>query len=897
VRAQTRTGYLLSFLLSIAVVASGMVVGSAPIKAEALSGSEFNPGNIISDGAFYDANAMTEAQIQDFLVSQVGSCANANCLAVATVSTATRPADAMCAGSYAGAAGERTATIIYKVQKACGISAKVLLVTLQKEQGLITNRAPSSAKLDRAMGYGCPDNTAQPGWCDPAYGGLYNQIYRAAWQFKRYGNPPGTSNHFNWYPVGGVSAVRYHPNAACGSSPVLIQNKATAALYYYTPYQPNASALANLGGVGDGCASYGNRNFWVYYNNWFGSGQSPFGNVEVVTPKIGGITFTGWAIDPETAESISVHLYVDGVGYGYTANKSRPDVGAAFPQSGAAHGFTETVPASGGFHQACVYAINVGVGANSLLGCSTVYVPGGSPIGEFASVAASPGMIDVTGWVIDPDVVAATSVHVYVDSTSYGYVANEDVPRLATAYPGYGSNHGFSESLPATAGRHTVCIYGINVGYGANTLIGCKDVTVPSASPFGALESATAGPGGVTFTGWTVDPSAGTTPLQVHIYVDSLSTATPANKSRADIAARFPEYGPNHGFSATMPATAGQHRACAYGINVGPGENVLLGCLTVVVPDGSPVGTISSATAGPGAVNVTGWALDPDVTDPIYVHVYVDGASVAQLANQEVPALATSHPGKGTAHGFTRSVPATAGPHNVCVYGINVASGSNALIGCRTVTVPSDSPFGSLDTAAGVAGGIQFTGWAIDPSTTDPIPVHLYVDSASHYALSDVARSDVGTTYPAFGPNHGFAKTVPATPGTHRVCAYGINVGPGSNTLIGCKDVVVPGGSPIGQLTDVVGGAGAVTVTGWALDPDVVDPITVHVYVDSRSYAYTANVEMPSLATSHPGQGTAHAFTATIPTTAGSHRVCLYGINVSYGANTLLECRSVTVTG
>ncbi len=65
--------------------------------------------------------------------------------------------------------------------------------------------------------------------------------------------------------------IQYNPNAGCGGTNVYIQNQATAGLYSYTPYQPNPSALANLNGGGDSCGAYGNRNFWVLFNNWFGS--------------------------------------------------------------------------------------------------------------------------------------------------------------------------------------------------------------------------------------------------------------------------------------------------------------------------------------------------------------------------------------------------------------------------------------------------------------------------------------------------------------------------------------------------------------------------------------------------------------------------------------------------
>src|SRR6185312_4631494 len=579
------------------------------------------------------------------------------------------------------------------------------------------------------------------------------------------------------------------------------------------------------------------------------------------------------------------------------ADKARSDVGAAYPDNGSSHGFIKTVPAAGGFQQACFYAINVDIGANRLLRCETVWVPGGSPIGQFASAVASPGAVQVSGWVIDPDVVNPATFHVYVDSLSYGFVASDEVPMLATAQPGYGTDHGFSVSVPASAGAHSVCVYGINVGYGANTLIGCSQVTVPSASPFGALEVATGGPNGVTFSGWAIDPSAGTSPITVHVYVDGASAPTTAGNARSDIATRFPQYGANHGFSATMAASSGAHRACAYGINVGEGANSLLGCQEVVVPDGSPIGDVVAVTPAIGGANVSGWALDPDSTSPITVHIYVDNSSAPYLANGEVPALATSHPGAGTAHGFEQHIVATPGPHRICVYGINVGAGSNALIGCETVTVPSASPFGAFDSAVGVPDGVQFTGWAIDPSTPDPITVHLYVDSASWAVSANTTRSDVAAAYPSFGGDHGFAKVIPAAPGPHTVCVYGINRGPGSNALIACKNVVVPGGNPVGQMTSAVAGAGVVNVSGWALDPDVLDPITVHVYIDSASYGYVAAQEVPSLATTHPGQGTAHGFAVAVPAPPGSHRVCLYGINVSFGSNTLLECRTVVVGG
>src|SRR5690606_20162047 len=91
----------------------------------------------------------------------------------------------------------------------------------------------------------------------------------AARQFKKYSRDSHQYNHRAGYN----NNVRYHPNAGCGSSTVFIQNQATAGLYNYTPYQPNAAALNDLYGEGDGCSAYGNRNFWRIYSDWFGAPQ------------------------------------------------------------------------------------------------------------------------------------------------------------------------------------------------------------------------------------------------------------------------------------------------------------------------------------------------------------------------------------------------------------------------------------------------------------------------------------------------------------------------------------------------------------------------------------------------------------------------------------------------
>lgn len=254
-----------------AVAARGDIVAAAPavdtgiVKTAAVVG--FNPESIISDALFYDGNAMSAAEIQAFLNAKIGTCQNGKCLNVLTTGISSRGAvvsqttgNLICSAIQGGTMP--VSELIYRVQVACGISAKVILTTLQKEQGLTTSSAPSDWNLKAAMGASCPDTAP----CDPAFAGVGPQILKGTQQLKTY-------KAANFAKQPGVNFIGYNPNSACGGTNLNIRNYATAALYNYTPYQPNAAALAAGYGLGDGCSSYGNRNFYNYYTQWFGSTQ------------------------------------------------------------------------------------------------------------------------------------------------------------------------------------------------------------------------------------------------------------------------------------------------------------------------------------------------------------------------------------------------------------------------------------------------------------------------------------------------------------------------------------------------------------------------------------------------------------------------------------------------
>jgi hypothetical protein len=272
----------LTTLALLAVCLGGL---RGPAKTSAISGNYFQPGNIIADSVFFSPGSMSTQDIQNFLNAKVPTCDTNGtqpyagttaaaygtsrgypppyiCLKDYSMSVPATSADAFCSGAIT-AGTKSAAAIIKEVANACSINPEVLIVTLQKEQGLVTDDWPWPIQYRSAMGYGCPDTAA----CDSQYYGLFNQIYNAAHQFQRYAKQPQLFN----YNAGQTSFVAYNPDSGCGGTNVAIQNHATADLYNYTPYQPNAAALADLYGGGDSCSAFGNRNFWRTFWDWFGS--------------------------------------------------------------------------------------------------------------------------------------------------------------------------------------------------------------------------------------------------------------------------------------------------------------------------------------------------------------------------------------------------------------------------------------------------------------------------------------------------------------------------------------------------------------------------------------------------------------------------------------------------
>jgi hypothetical protein len=280
----------------------------------------WNAGNIISDSVFTSSTSMSSSQIQEFLNSKVVTCdtygeqlsefggpdLNGDGKVQrwewgkANYNQTTFP----CLKDVRVADGRSAAQVIYDTSVKYGISPKVLIVLLQKEQGLVTDTWPLSIQYRSATGYGCPDTAP----CNADYYWLDNQLDWSAKMFRAIMNATPT-----WYTpyLVGNNYVQYNPDDSCGGSTVYIANRATQALYNYTPYQPNDAALNAPMGATVSCGAYGNLNFYRYYTQWFGptqGGDAVSYDLQLVSP----ITLS--PANPRPGEAVTATYSIKNIG-------------------------------------------------------------------------------------------------------------------------------------------------------------------------------------------------------------------------------------------------------------------------------------------------------------------------------------------------------------------------------------------------------------------------------------------------------------------------------------------------------------------------------------------------------------------------------------------------------
>ena len=262
---------------------------------------DFNPGNLIDDQLFSNYNSMTINQIDNLLNSYSSSCISSNNGFLATDPIGYSPA-----GGYKYGANVSAGQIIYDASQVYQISPQVILVTLEKEQSLVSgSNGCSTGRYVAAMGYGCPDNgsthsysginlytykgtqyTSISATCvnSSLKAGFAQQVIHAAWLLaysyqRSLGNISWNEQWTNFPQNGDIWDNSDDPTGCysgpmtagnfqnCPKSPITyfdgkyqidsvsinISNGATAALYWYTPHFS------------------GNQSFDNIWTSWFGS--------------------------------------------------------------------------------------------------------------------------------------------------------------------------------------------------------------------------------------------------------------------------------------------------------------------------------------------------------------------------------------------------------------------------------------------------------------------------------------------------------------------------------------------------------------------------------------------------------------------------------------------------
>jgi len=204
--------------LTISFMLVGLVY-ALPVLATEVDEDDFDRNYLISDEEMQNYTSMTRADIQAFLDDYEGYIANYRADDVNDV--------------------RRLASdIIYRAAQEHKINPKYILVKLQKEMSLITDKSPKQSQLDFATGYDCPDS----GGCGEKNRGFGKQVDAAAGIIRWY---------YDHHPTE-VWIKKPNRTYIIDGQVVIPKNYATAFLYTYTPH------------------IHGNLNFWKLWNTWFG---------------------------------------------------------------------------------------------------------------------------------------------------------------------------------------------------------------------------------------------------------------------------------------------------------------------------------------------------------------------------------------------------------------------------------------------------------------------------------------------------------------------------------------------------------------------------------------------------------------------------------------------------
>ncbi len=199
-----------------------LLVLSLLVPQLTLAQANFNPQFIISDNEMFDYQGWTISDIQNFLEDRGSYLANYQ----------TEDLN----GNMRTAAG-----IIFDSSQTNRVNPKYLLVTLQKEQSLITDDSPAQKQLDWATGYAVCDSCDRNDPKVAKHKGFAKQVDDAGGIMRWY---------FDNKDINSIIKKK-DSLLTIDNTEVIPQSWATAFLYTYTPHL------------------HGNKNFWRIWQTWF----------------------------------------------------------------------------------------------------------------------------------------------------------------------------------------------------------------------------------------------------------------------------------------------------------------------------------------------------------------------------------------------------------------------------------------------------------------------------------------------------------------------------------------------------------------------------------------------------------------------------------------------------
>lgn len=208
------------------------------------------------------------------------------------------------------------------------------------------------------------------------------------------GYPTSSGRKYGYIQTNAVTTNNYSQDARTSNAKITTYKRAGGAVYGNIAKGDTVYTVAQSGNYTQVIYSVGSnyKMGWVATSSYksyinISSGNNPQGYLDSVTSDTNNtISVNGWAFDKDNlGANLTIYVYVGGPAgssasrYVITANAHRSDVDNAFPGVGSYHGFSSVINVSQTGTQAVyVYAANIGLGTDVLLGSATVNIKGNS---------------------------------------------------------------------------------------------------------------------------------------------------------------------------------------------------------------------------------------------------------------------------------------------------------------------------------------------------------------------------------------------------------------------------------------------------------------------------------------------------------------------------------------